>query len=112
MLFDYNNVASSTAAYIENATVTGGTGVAVMASDTATITATDGSVVTTNAGGFGAGGVVATNHVTGSAFRPISSLPLDAATAFISQSHGRATAGDVASDAENSSPSPRPKQRR
>ena len=101
VLFDYNNVASSTAAYIQNVTVTGGTGVAVTASDTASITATDGSVVTTNTGGFGAGGVVATNHVTGSVIPSNPSLPLDAATAFISNATVRATAGDVAVDAES-----------
>ncbi len=101
VLFDYNNVASSTAAYIQNATVTGGTGVAVTANDTASITATDGSVVTTNAGGFGAGGVVATNHVTGSIIPSDPGLPLDAATASISNATVEATTGGVALDAES-----------
>ena len=101
MLFDYNNVASSTAAYISNATVTGGTGVSVTATDTATITATDGSVVTTNSGGFGAGGVVATNHVTGSIIPSNPSIPLDAATAFISNATVTATTGNVTVDAKS-----------
>ena len=95
VLFDYNNVASSTAAYISNATVTGSTGVAITATDTATITATDGSVVTTNSGGFGAGGVVATNHVTGVSIPSNPSIPLDAATAFISNATVTTTTGDV-----------------
>ena len=101
VLFDYNNVASSTAAFITNATVTGGTGVAITASDTATITATDGSVVTTSDGGFGAGGVVATNHVTGSAIPSDPDIPLDAATAFISNATVTATTGDVTLDAQS-----------
>ena len=101
VLFDYNNVASSTAAYINNATVTGGTGVAITANDKATITATDASVVTTSAGGFGAGGVVATNHVTGTAIPSNPNIPLDAATAFISNATVTATTGNVALDAES-----------
>ena len=100
-LFDYNNVASSTAAYIQNATVTGATGVVVLASDTASISATDGSVVTTNAGGVGAGGVVATNHVTGSLIPSDPSLPLDAATAFIANATVHATTGDVTVGAQS-----------
>ena len=90
MLFDYNNIASSTCAYINEAAVSAA-GVAVEADDAATITATDGSMVTTGAGGFGAGGVVATNHVVGSA------------SAYVAASDVTANADDVALTAQNNS---------
>ena len=91
-LVDYNNVSSSTAAYITEANVQDSAGgVSVAASDTATITATDGSVVTTSPGGNGAGGVIATNHVLGSA------------TADIDDATVAATDGDVAVTAQNTS---------
>ena len=100
VLFDYNNVASSTAAYISSAIVRSGS-VAIAATDDAAIEATDDSVVTTNSGGFGAGGVVATNHVTGSVIPSDPSLPPGAATAFIANAIVTATTGDVTVDAES-----------
>ena len=94
LLFDFNNVSSSTSSYIVNAT-TSSASLSVEAFDTASITASDSSVVTAGAagegGGSAAGGVLATNHVVGGA------------TADIQYSGVTTTAGDVLVHAENTS---------
>ena len=89
VLFDYNNVVGSTSAYITDSASVGGASVAVTASETGSITADDSSVVTTGSGGFGAGGVVATNHVIGGA------------SAYIDASTVTANAGSVAVAADD-----------
>ena len=94
LLFDFNNVSSAASTYIVNAT-TSSASLSVQASDTASITAADSSVVTSgtngNGGGDGAGGVLATNHVVGNA------------TADIQFSSVTTTTGDVSVEADNHS---------
>ena len=90
VLFDYNNIVASTGAWILHSAVQGAS-VAVSATEAGTITATDASVVTTGSGGFGAGGVVATNHVQGGA------------SASVVASGVTATTGAVAVSAANTS---------
>ena len=90
LLFDYNNVQSSTESYVSNSTVTGGS-VAVNSTDSATISATDSSTVTTATGATGAGGMVTTNHVLGSA------------EAYIEGATVTAKTGQASVDAENTS---------
>ena len=93
VLFDYNNVRSSTESYISNASVTAG-GVAVLSTDAASISATNSSTVTTVSGGLGVGGMVTTNHVQGDAKADIEHATVAA---------NAATAGNVSVDAENTS---------
>ena len=93
-LFDFNQVHSSTSAYLQTVTVRAGS-VAVNATDSASITASDASVVTAEAGGGnsgggqGYGGVIATNQVDGDS------------SAFIKDAKVTTTSGDVAVSADN-----------
>ena len=77
-LFDFNQVNSSTKAYVENVDFTiSAASLTVSATDSASITATDSSVVNAsttggnNGNGEGYGGLIATNQVNGDAIADI-----------------------------------------
>ena len=93
-LIDFNQVQSSTSAYVENVT-TSSAGLSVDATDAASISATDASVVNAtsvggnNGNGTAFGGVIATNQVVGNA------------SAYIEHAHVTTTTGDVSVVAGN-----------
>jgi hypothetical protein len=95
-IVDYNNVESSTTSYIQQATIVAAS-LAVDATDSASITASDNSVMTTgtiggqDGGGNGGGGAVTTNQVVGNA------------TADIEKANVTTTTGDVSVVALNTS---------
>ncbi len=98
VLFDFNEVNSSTKAYVENVDFTiSAASLTVSATDAASITATDSSVVSAsttggnNGNGEGYGGLIATNQVNGDAIADI----YDASV--------KTTSGDVSVTADNTS---------
>ena len=95
-IIDFNHVVSSTTSYVQQVTITAGS-LAVDATDSASITATDNSVMTTgtiggaDGGGDGGGGAVTTNQVLGNTI------------ADIENANVTTTSGDASFDADNTS---------